>query len=63
MVRYLGEKNIINSEECFKYYEDNIKNILNEIKENDKKEAQKAFEEYNEKYKKEKADFIEKVDD
>ena len=55
MVRYLGEKNIINSEECFKYYEDNIKNIL--------KEAQKAFEEYNEKYKKEKADFIEKVDD
>ena len=52
LIKYLGEKNIINSEEFWEYYENNIKDMLNKVEEADEKERKKAIKEFEEKYKK-----------
>ena len=46
LVNYLSSKNIIDSQDFYKYYENNIEDIIDKIVENDKKE-------YKEKYNKE----------
>ena len=51
LIKYLEEKNIINSEEFWKYYENNIKDMLEEVEEIDRKEREKAIKEFEEKYK------------
>ena len=53
LANYLASKNIINLEDFYKYYEKNIKIVLEKIVETDRKEFEKAYKEYTKNHNKE----------